>query len=62
MNAYARLAEPSSAPADLDDVTDTDPPEAAALRLLAEWFAEGEDAPPGLADRTIARCESEHER
>lgn len=54
MNAYVQTIDVSSA-----HVADPDrlhSPEAAALRLLAEWFSGTEEAPPDLAERAILFC------
>ncbi|MDB5324736.1 MAG: hypothetical protein JWM57_305 [Phycisphaerales bacterium] len=54
MNAIGRTIDFSSA--QVADPEELDTPEAAALRLLAEWFSAADGPPADLAERTVAYC------
>jgi hypothetical protein len=58
MNADAKTAFQVEAapPPELPSLADADPPEADLVRTLAEWLNQYEEAPIGLAPRTIEFC------
>lgn len=58
MNADAKTAFQVQAapPPELSSSIEADPPEAELIRLLAAWLDRYEEAPLGLAPRTIEFC------